>query len=189
MNSIADYVWFAPRQLDAKVTQVCWGLIKGVAYLHKFCIAHRDIKPENLVVDRDFCLKIIDFDVAMEVNDENEVVEGQCGTRGWMAPEIEEKSMYSPIKADRWSTGQVLLYLLNKFRKEDPVLRTTARKLTAHNPDQRSSMLQFVASLSDVANIVVEGKALRSPQDTMEVDGENAELPRVKRQKMSVPDM
>jgi hypothetical protein len=50
-------------------------------------------------------------------------------------------------------------------------------------------MLQFVASLSDVANIVVEGKALRSPQDTMEVDGENAELPRVKRQKMSVPDM
>ncbi|KAF8478167.1 kinase-like domain-containing protein, partial [Russula ochroleuca] len=83
-------------------------LIKGVAYLHKSCIAHRDIKPENLVVDREFCLKIIDFDVAMRVKDENDVVEGQCGTKGWMAPEIEEKSMYSPIKADRWSTGRVL---------------------------------------------------------------------------------
>jgi serine/threonine protein kinase len=186
MDSVADYVWFAPRRFDAKVAQVCWGLINGVAYLHKFCIAHRDIKPENLVIDRDFCLKIIDFDVAMEVNDENEVVEGQCGTEGWMAPEIEEKSMYSPIKADRWSTGRVVLYLLNQSRKEDPVLRTTARKLTAH---QRSSMLQFVASLSDVANVAVEKKASRSPQDTVEVDGENAELPRAKRQKLSVPDM
>jgi hypothetical protein len=25
-----------------------------------------------------------------------------------MAPEMEEKSMYSPIKADRWSSGQLV---------------------------------------------------------------------------------
>jgi serine/threonine protein kinase len=182
MDSVAS---FAPDQLNGKVAQVCWGLIKGVAYLHKFCIAHRDIKPDNLVVDRDFCLKIIDFDVAMEVNDEDEVVYGPCGTRGWMAPEMEEKSMYSPIKADRWSTGQVLLYLLNTFREEDTVLRTTATKLTTHNPDQRSSMLQVAASLSDVA---VERKAWRSLQDTVEVDEENVKPPRAKRQKRSVSD-
>ena len=112
MVTVADYVCIGPDRLYGKVAQLCWGLIEGVMYLHKFRIAHRDIKPENLVVDsdRDFSLKIIDFDVAMRVEDENKVVEGQCGTEGWMAPEIEEKSMYSPIKADRWSTGQVLLY-------------------------------------------------------------------------------
>jgi serine/threonine protein kinase len=43
---------FEGAQLHGKVAQVCMGLIKGVAYLHKYCIAHRDIKPENLVVDR-----------------------------------------------------------------------------------------------------------------------------------------
>jgi serine/threonine protein kinase len=110
----------------------------------------------------------------MKVNDEDEVVDGQCGTKGWMAPEMEEKSMYSPIKADRWSTGQVVLYLLNKFRGKDTVLRTTARKLATHNPEQRPSMLQVAASLSDVANVAVERKASRSLQDTVEVDGENA---------------
>jgi hypothetical protein len=126
----------------------------------------------------------------MKVKDEDEVVEGQCGTKGWMAPEMEEKSMYSPIKADRWSTGQVPLHLLNKFRKEDTVVRTTGRKLTAHNPELRSSMLQVAASLalSDVGNVAVERKAWRSLQDTVEVDGESAKCPRVKKQKLSVPD-
>jgi serine/threonine protein kinase len=58
--------------MGRKVAQVCWGLIKGVAYLHKHCIAHRDIKPENLVVDWDFYVKIVDFDVAMKVSDDSE---------------------------------------------------------------------------------------------------------------------
>jgi len=81
----------------------------------------QDIKPENLLIGRDFSLKIIDFDVAMKVKDEDEVVKG-FGTKGWMAPEIQEKSMYT-------------------------VLRTIARKLSAHDPERRPSMLQVAASL------------------------------------------
>jgi len=190
MDSVADYVSFVPHKLYGKVAQVCWGLIEGVAYLHKFCIAHRDIKPENLVVDREFCLKIIDFDVAIQVKNEHEVIDGQRGTKGWMAPEIEESSMYSPIKVDRWSTGQVLRYLLNlnKFGEEDTVLRMTARKLTARDPEQRSSMLQVAQSVSDVVNVVVERKASRSLQDTVGVDGENVKPQRAKKQKLSGHD-
>jgi serine/threonine protein kinase len=173
-------------RLHGIVDQVCWGLINGVPYLHKFYIAHGDIKPDNLVVDRNFCLKIIDFDVAMQVEDEDELVEGQRGTKGWMAPEIEEKSMYSPIKADRWSTGKVLLYLLEKFREEDMVLETTARRLIVHNPGQRLSMLRVAASPSnvvDVADVAVGKKALRSP--TADVDVENMKPPMVKMQKLA----
>jgi serine/threonine protein kinase len=166
MDPVAAYLMFSRDKLSGKIAQVCWGLIKGVAYLHKFYISHRDIKPQNLVVDRDFCLKIIDFDVAMKVRDENEVVDGQCGTRGWMAPEMEEKSVYSPIKADRWSTGQVLLYLLDKLGKQDTVLRTIARKLATHDPEERSSILEVAGSLSDVANVAVERKASRCVQDS-----------------------
>jgi len=186
MNIVADYLRVDPDQLYEKVAQVCWGLIKGVAYLHRLCIAHRDIKPENLAVDSDFCLKIIDFDVAMQVEDKDKVVDGQCGTKGWMAPEIEEKLMYSPIKADRWSSRRVILYLLNRSKKEDTVLRTTAKKLTACNPKQRPSMLQFATSLMDVVNVAVETKAPRSLRVAVEVDGENAMTPRVKKQKLSL---
>ena len=126
----------ARSQPYGKVAQVYWGLINGVAYLHKYCTAHRNIKPDNLVVDGDFCLKMIDFDVALRIEGEDEVVESQYGMEGWMAPKMEEKSMYNPIKTGRWSTGQVLLFCLDKFREENPVPRTTAMKLTAHNPER-----------------------------------------------------
>ncbi len=184
MCSVPYYVSITPGELVGKVAQLCWGLIKGVAYLHKFCIAHRDIKLSNLVLDRNLSLKIIDFDIAMRVKDEDEVVDGQCGTEGWLAPEIEEKSMYSPIKADRWSSGQVLLYLLTAFREKDTVLRKAARKLTTYNPEQRPSMLQVAASLSDFENVAVKRKASRSLQDTKEVDGENPKPSTAKKQKL-----
>jgi len=62
------------------------------------------------------------------------------------------------------------------------VLRTIARKLTAHNPEWRSSMLQVAASLSDVVmNVAVKRKASRSLQDTVEVDGENTKFQKQKR--------
>ncbi|KAH9003909.1 kinase-like domain-containing protein, partial [Lactarius hatsudake] len=88
------------------------GLIKGLGYLHEHDIAHRDIKPDNLVCDADFSSKIIDFDVAIEVQDENTQVADYRGTKGWTAPEMGEEDgptpMHSPIKADRWSCGRVL---------------------------------------------------------------------------------
>src|SRR6267142_1107016 len=92
LSSITEYIVIAPEQLESKVTQVFWGLIKGLAYLHELCIAHRDIKPNNLVVDQEFCLKIIDFDIAMQLKDEDEEVDDKCGTKYWMAPEVEKKS-------------------------------------------------------------------------------------------------
>jgi len=49
-----------------------------------------------------------------------------------VAPEIEERSVYSPIKADRWSTGRVLLYLFYESEKDGGLLKMIAPKLTAH---------------------------------------------------------
>ncbi|KAH9010473.1 hypothetical protein EDB84DRAFT_1542900, partial [Lactarius hengduanensis] len=65
----------------------------GLAYLHKHRIAHRDVKPGNIVCDDDFCLKIIDFDVAIEVQDKNTEVDEYHSIRDcsanlerWLSP-------------------------------------------------------------------------------------------------------
>jgi len=101
-----------------------------------------------------FCLKIIDFDIAMQVEDEDEEVNDQSGSEHWMAPEVENESVYSPIKADRWSTGKVLCYLFMELEEEDKYLRSIAGKLTARNPNQRWSMLEIAPPVSTVANVI-----------------------------------
>ncbi|KAF8441765.1 kinase-like domain-containing protein [Boletus edulis BED1] len=175
---------------ESKVLQVCLGLIKGVAYLHEHHIAHRDIKPDNLVVDNNFNLKIIDLDVAMQVEDEDEEVDDQCGTRGWTAPEVEKR--HSPIEADRWACGRVLLSLLGRFGKEDESLRVFAKDLMALNPKQRPSLLEWgrysAPLFSDAGNIrdYDARKALRPRRDRMEVDGEITKPPNVKKQRLEL---
>jgi len=192
MATVQDYIQFAPGQLESKVSEVCLGLINGLAYLHEHRIAHRDIKPDNLVLDQNFCLKIIDFDTAMRVEDEDEEVHDQCGTKGWMAPEVVKKLRHSPIKADRWGCGRVLLFLLDKFGKEDNSLRVFARDLVVYNPRQRPSLLGWCSypapPFSDVGSIwnsdADARKVSRSRPDPVEVDGENAKPPNVKKQRL-----
>lgn len=48
-------------------------------------------------------------------------------------------------------------------------MKMTARKLAAHNPDQRPSLLQVAALPSEVANVVVERKAWRSLLELIEM--------------------
>jgi hypothetical protein len=100
-----------------------------------------------------------------------------------MAPEVEEKSKVQPRSRPTGGqpTGQVLLYLLNRSRKENTDLRTIARKLTIGNPERRWSMLQVAAPLSEVANVAVERKISQSLPNTVKFDGEDAKPPMVKK--------
>lgn len=157
MDTIANCLEMAPEELSSKVDQIGEGLIEGLRHLHRLCIAHRDINPNNLLVDQAFCLKIIDFDVALQVTDEDSEVDDECGTENWMTPEI-EKAMYSPTKADRWSCGRVILYLLDRFKREDQHLRSFANKLTARDARRRPSLLEWASSSDAVFSDVVDAR-------------------------------
>lgn len=34
VNNVDDWLWYDLKQFSLHVSQVCWGLIKGLAYLH-----------------------------------------------------------------------------------------------------------------------------------------------------------
>ncbi|KAF8429439.1 hypothetical protein L210DRAFT_3563367 [Boletus edulis BED1] len=183
MTTIEYYVDVSRKELQSKVPQVCLGLIEGVAYLHRLCIAHRDIKSDNLVVDKNFTLQIIDFDVAMRVTDEDEEVDDQCGTQRWMAPEVKKKLWHSPIKADRWSCGLVLLFLLGVSGKEDISLKRFARSLMAHDPKERPSLLKWDRYLPPPFSDSDARKTSQLRRDRLEGDGEMTK-PNVKKQRL-----
>ena len=97
--------------------QLGWGLVKGLAYLHEHSVAHRDIRPKNLVCAAGFQLQIVDFDLAMQVQDESAMTDEYHGTKSeWTAREMGDQDgptlIHSPIRADRWTCGRVLLRFL-----------------------------------------------------------------------------
>jgi serine/threonine protein kinase len=192
MITVSGYIVSSPERLESKVVQVCLGLIEGVAFLHEWCVAHRDIKPDNLVLDRDFCLKIIDFDIAMRVREEDEEVDDQCGTEHWIAPEVEKEPSHSPMRADRWACGRVLLYLLARFRNGDERLKVFARNLCVDDPKERPSLREWKSfSVPDVRNTVSadsdsrKRKASTPRRDAIVVDGQTMS-PNAKRLRLGV---
>ena len=82
----------------------------AIESLHSRNIIYRDLKPENILIDSDGHIKITDFGIAKELDDEITPTFTMCGTPEYMAPEILQGKGYDKM-VDYWSLG-ILLYEL-----------------------------------------------------------------------------
>jgi len=90
-------------------------LIAGVEFCHSQGVAHRDLKPENLLLNSEFTLKIADFGFSNIVSAASKVMYTECGTPGYMAPEMSKNKGYDGPAADIWSCGVILFIMLAGF--------------------------------------------------------------------------
>jgi len=112
---------------EKEARDVCKILLEAVGYCHQNNVAHRDLKPENLLLvseEDDGRVKIADFGFAKRVTEPNSL-STQCGTPGYVAPEILEGHLYD-AKADMWSIGVILYILLGGY---PPFIENDQRKL------------------------------------------------------------
>lgn len=94
-ESLAKFVFY----------QICC----GVEYLHSQHVTHRDLKPENILLattDKYTLVKVSDFGLSKCVNTTNSVLQTQCGTIIYMAPEVTSAPYTN--KVDIWSMGVIL---------------------------------------------------------------------------------
>lgn len=96
-------------------------LLSAVKYCHDSHVAHRDVKLENIFVNsRDPpVLKLADFGVAKAwKRSRNRRMHTLAGTPGYFAPQVlesvflPEHAAYDGVKADIWSCGIVLAFMM-----------------------------------------------------------------------------
>jgi len=90
-------------------------LMAGVEFCHAKGVVHRDLKPENLLLDDQFTLKLADFGFSNVVCAAHKLMFTECGTPGYMAPEVVKGKGYSGTNADIWACGVILFIMLAGF--------------------------------------------------------------------------
>ena len=89
--------------------------LSAVKYMHDRNVVHRDLKPENLLLKSqsdDADVKIADFGFATIA--ETDSLTEQCGTPGYVAPEILGHKKYGKA-VDMWSVGVITYILLGGY--------------------------------------------------------------------------
>ncbi|KAI0054595.1 kinase-like protein [Artomyces pyxidatus] len=77
--------------------------------MHTLGVVHRDIKPENILVTSmdPVRVKVADFGLASYLR-HGAMLQGQCGTTGYGAPEMRFGRDGYDYKVDCWSLGVTL---------------------------------------------------------------------------------
>ena len=89
-----------------------YDLLQVMIKLKESGIAHRDIKAENLLVNEtSFDVKLIDFGLSVFA-DPKTLQSSSGGSPLYSSPEILAGEKFDPIKADLWSAGILLFYML-----------------------------------------------------------------------------
>nr|XP_002119355.1 calcium/calmodulin-dependent protein kinase type II delta chain [Ciona intestinalis] len=98
---------------EADASHCMQQVLEAVYHCHKSGVIHRDLKPENLLLaskEKGALVKLADFGLAIEVNDDQPAWYGFAGTPGYLSPEVLRKEPYGkPV--DLWACG-VILYIL-----------------------------------------------------------------------------
>ncbi|RCN38264.1 kinase domain protein [Ancylostoma caninum] len=97
------------RLNDEHIQFLVYQILRGLKYIHSAGIIHRDLKPSNIAVNEDCELKILDFGLARQTDNE---MTGYVATRWYRAPEIMLNWMHYTQTVDIWSVGCILAELI-----------------------------------------------------------------------------
>src|SRR5262249_54878736 len=109
---------------------------RGLAHAHDAGICHRDVKPANLLLAGDGTVKVLDLGLARISFTEDEEPASLTartiimGTADFMAPEQAEDCRTADARADIYSLGCTLFYLLTGKAPYEG--KTTMAVLRAH---------------------------------------------------------
>ncbi|MCY2992153.1 MAG: SUMF1/EgtB/PvdO family nonheme iron enzyme [Planctomycetota bacterium] len=141
---------------------------RGLQYAHEHGVVHRDIKPANLVLDRQGTVKILDMGLARldSAGAQQDQLTGTgqiMGTVDYMAPEQALDTKRADGRADIYSLGVTLWYLLtgqSLYAGE-----TVVEKLMAHQTKPIPTLSSVRLEVSPPLEAVFRRMVAKTPGD------------------------
>ena len=87
-------------------------ILSAFEYLEERKMAHNDIKPSNILIDQYGRLKLADFGLTQTFETIDDFSEDYRGSLSYVAPELLQRKPYNPFKANVWSFGVMLYFLV-----------------------------------------------------------------------------
>jgi serine/threonine protein kinase len=143
---------------------------RGLEYAHAQGVVHRDIKPSNLILDHDGTLKLLDLGIARflplpEQAADQDLTKTGCvlGTVDYMAPEQAMNTRRADHRADIYSLGCTLHYLLTG----QPVFggETVMERIVAHREHPVSSLRKACPAAPPWLDGVFRKMVAKNPED------------------------
>ena len=164
---------------------------QGLAAAHAKAIVHRDIKPSNLMVNRQGSLKVLDLGLAQMRDSSSEVdlttdvtqTGRTMGTVDYMAPEQARDAKTVDARADIYSLGCTLYFLLSGHTPAPP--GSAAEKLLWHQTQYAPPLIDVCPGCTARLESLVKRMMAKDPDVrpqsmidvALELDACLAELP------------
>eukprot|EP00930_Biecheleria_cincta_P069169 TRINITY_DN56947_c0_g1_i1.p1 TRINITY_DN56947_c0_g1~~TRINITY_DN56947_c0_g1_i1.p1 ORF type:complete len:623 (+),score=124.43 TRINITY_DN56947_c0_g1_i1:79-1947(+) len=155
------------------LASIMWQVVDGLDYLHsEMHVIHRDVKPSNLLLGTAGIVKITDFGVSGELEDDLEKKQKVtfAGTIHYMSPERVVGKPYE-YNSDTWSLGLTLLeciflrYPYARAEEKDKKLSLweLMRRIDQQEPPSLPPDTEFSASLQDFVRQALQKDPTRRP--------------------------
>jgi serine/threonine protein kinase len=117
---------------------------RGLSHAHAMGLVHRDIKPANCLLDKNEVVKLLDMGLARLIDDEASLTldnnENVLGTADYLAPEQALNSHKADARADIYSLGCTLYFLLTGHPPFPD--GTISERLIKHQVEQAPSIFK-----------------------------------------------